>query len=154
LSCRMAPVLMLLALACGGGPGSAVPADVAPTPEAAVRNFMQAVADSNITRMGRYWGTSRGPASLTHQPSDYVRRLEVTQAFLRQSPFRILGSSTEPDQPDRRAVQVEFTRTDLDGKSCARVTSMSAIRTGDGWIITAIDLTTVGTPGRSCAASS
>jgi hypothetical protein len=147
----MAPVLMLLAVACGGAPGSTVPQDAAPTPEAAVRNFMQAVADSNITRMGRYWGTARGPASLTRQPADYVQRLGITQAFLRQSPYRILRSDPELNQPNRQSVKVEFTRTDVDGKSCARIASMGVIKTGDqGWIITAIDLTEVGTPGRAC----
>ena len=117
--------------------------------------FMQAVADSNITRMGRYWGTSRGPASRTRQPSDYVQRLGITQAFLRRSPFRILRSDPDANQQDRQTITVEFTRTDLDGKSCARVTSIGVIRTGDlGWIITRIDLTDVGTPGRACATPS
>jgi hypothetical protein len=152
VSRRLAPILLLLALACGGVPGNPVPEDVAPTPEVAVRNFMQAVADSNITRMGRYWGTTRGPASLTRHPSDYLQRLQITQAFLRGSPYRVLRSDPERDQPNRQSVTVEFTRTDRDGKSCARVTSIGVIRTGDqGWIITRIDLTDVGTPGRACA---
>jgi hypothetical protein len=155
LSCRLTPLLLALALACGGGPGKTVPQDVAPTPEAAVRNFMQAVDDSNITRMGRYWGTSRGPASITRQPPDYMQRLGITQVFLRRSPFRILQSDPDMNQPDLQTVTVEFTRTDQDGKSCARSAQIGVIRAGDhGWIVTNIDLTKVGTPGRACTSQS
>ena len=149
---RVAPVLMLLAMACGGGPGTAVPKDTATTPEAAVRNFMQAVADSNIALMGRYWGTSHGPAVETHQPADYVQRLAVTQAFLRHSPYKILRSDPVQDDAARRSVQVEVERTDLDGNHCTRDAPFTVINVGKrGWIVTAIDLTLLGTPGRACA---
>jgi hypothetical protein len=151
---RLVPVCLLLALGCGGSsPGGVAPSDVASTPEMAVRNFLQAVADSNISLMGRYWGTARGPASQTRQPPDYLQRLGITQAFLRQSPYRILRSDPEPNQPNRQTVQVEFTRTDLDGKRCTRIAKMGVTKAGDaGWIISDINLTEVGTPGRACLA--
>ena len=150
---RVAPVVMLLAMACGGGPGAPVPKDTATTPEIAVRDFMQAVADSNIAQMGRYWGTAHGPASETHQPADYVQRLGVTQAFLRQSPFRVLRSDPVAGDPSKHSVQVELSRTDLDGSKCTRAVPFTVVNTGKrGWIVTAIDLTLVGTPGRACAA--
>jgi hypothetical protein len=147
----LAPVLVLLSIACGGGPGAAVPQDVASTPEIAVRDFMQAVTDSNIPRMGRYWGTSRGPASETRQPPDYVQRLSVTQAFLRASPYRILRSDPVASDPSRHIVEVELARTDVDGSHCVRNLPFTMLDTGKrGWIVTAIDLTLAGTPGRSC----
>jgi hypothetical protein len=149
---RVAPVLMLLAVACGGGPGAPMPKDTATTPENAVREFMQAVADSNITMMGRYWGTAHGPATETHQPADYVQRLAVTQAFLRHSPYRILRTDPVVGDPARQSVQVELDRTDLDGSRCTRSAPFTIVNVGKrGWIVTAIDLTLVGTPGRACA---
>lgn len=148
---RMTPVVLLAVMACGGSPGSAAPSDAAPTADAAVQNFMQAVADSNISRMARYWGTAKGPASLTRQPQDYVQRLGITQAFLRRSPYRILRTDPAVDNPKKETVVVEFTRTDLDGKSCTRVARMGVIRTDkDGWIVSDMNLNEVGTPGRAC----
>jgi hypothetical protein len=150
VSQRLALFLVLLGTACGGGPGSTVPQDFAATPEIAVRDFMQAVTDSNITRMGRYWGSSKGPASETGQPADYVQRLSVTQAFLRASPYRILRSDPVPNQPDRHTVEVELSRTDVDGSHCVRNLPFTMVNTKRGWIVTAIDITQAGTPGRSC----
>jgi hypothetical protein len=151
VSHRLLSGLLLLSLACGGGPGGAVPADSATTPEGAVRSFMQAVADSNINRMGRYWGTSRGPASQVRHPSDYEQRLFVTQSFLRDSPFRILRTDPVSDDRNRVTVQVDLDRTDSDGTRCTRSVPFTALNLGKhGWIVTSIDLTLAGTPGRSC----
>jgi hypothetical protein len=151
---RSAPLpalLALLALACGGGAAKPVPLDTATTPDAAVRNFLQAVADSNISRMGRYWGNIGGPASITGQPADYVQRLSVTQAFLRRSPYQILRVDKDVGNDTRGTVAVELSRTDLDGRSCVRVVPFIVLKTGGlGWIVTSIDLTKVGTPGHSC----
>ncbi len=147
---RLAPVLLLISGACGGGPGSTVPQDFAATPEIAVRDFMQAVTDSNIPRMGRYWGNAKGPASETRQPPDYVQRLLVTQAFLRQSPYRILRSDPVANDPERHTVEVELSRTDVDGSHCVRNLPFTMVNTKRGWIVTAIDITLAGTPGRAC----
>lgn len=144
--------LVMLVVGCGGG-GSTTPApnDAAATPEAAVRNFMQAVADSNITRMGRYWGTSKGPAAITRQPADYEDRLVITQAYLRRSPFRITGVDAIPNQSDRQQVLVEFERQDPDGTRCMKVAPFQVLKNGNqGWIVVSIDLNRVGTPGRAC----
>jgi len=144
---------VLLSVACGGSGASPAPQEMATTPEGAVRNFMQAVADSNITRMGRYWGTSRGPASTTGQPQDYVQRLSITQAFLRDSPFKVSKTDPVVNDPARQTVHLEFDRSDRDGKRCIRKVPFTVVNTGkQGWIVTAIDLTQVGTPGRSCTA--
>ncbi len=148
-------VLLAAALGCGGSQAPGVsPEELATTPEAAVRNFMQAVADSNIARMGQFWGSSGGPAAVTGQPADYQDRLVVTQAYLRQSPFRLLRTDALPDQADRRAVQVEFDRVDLDGKRCTRPVPITVVNAGrHGWIVAGIDLNQIGTPGRSCSAT-
>ena len=46
---------------------------------------------------------------------------------------------------------VSLTRTDLDGTTCEKLVPFVVLNTGkEGWIITALDLTQVGTPGHSC----
>ncbi len=151
MSHRFVPGFLLLALACGGGPSSPLPQDSATTPEGAVRNFMQAVADSNVNRMGRYWGTSRGPASEVHHPADYEQRLVITQAYLRDSPFRVMRSDQVGSDANRQIVQVDLDRSDPGGKRCTRSVPFTVIRVGkSGWIVTSIDLTLAGTPGRAC----
>lgn len=150
-----APAVMLLALACGGSPGNPAPEDMATTPEGAVRNFMQALADSNITRMGRYWGTPKGPASIVRQPADFEQRLGVTQAFLRNSPYRILKTDPVPGDDGRKTVVVELSRVDPDGTRCTKSLPFGVVNAGKhGWIVHAINLTLAGTPGRACAGPS
>jgi hypothetical protein len=146
------PALALSLAACGGGSASApAPSLAASTPEGAVRLFFQAVADSNVAEMARLWGTSSGPASVTGKPDDYVRRMEVTQLFLRNSPYRVTGTSPVQSDRDRRQVQLEVDRSDIDGKRCARNMSVVVVNAGKhGWIVEAMDLTQAGTPGRSC----
>ena len=155
MSRRLVLGLLCVVLGCGGGAAAgASPEDTATTPEAAVRNFMQAVAYSNITRMARFWGTSRGPAAITGQPADYRDRLVVAQAFLRRSPFRLVRTEVVPAQTERRAVQVEFERTDADATTCTKQVPFTALQAGKhGWIVVAIDLNQIGTPGRSCVAA-
>ncbi len=146
------PVIVLCLTACGGGPQNPAPLDVATSPESAVRNFMEAVADSNITRMGRFWGTAKGPAGVLRQPSDYQQRLGVTQAFLRNSPFRIIRIDPVSGDDKRRMVVVELSRADPDGNKCTKAIPFGVIDTGKhGWIVNAINLTLAGTPGRACS---
>jgi hypothetical protein len=146
---RWLPIL-LLAAACGGGQARSVtPDDNAATPDGAVRNFMQAVADSNINRMARYWGTGKGPSAVTGQPVDYVQRLSVTQAFLRKSPYRVVGMN--PIDKQRMMVTAEFDRT---GPGSAKCRKQMAIEVRDmgkyGWVVTSMDLNQVGTPISPC----
>jgi len=151
---RLAPVWAVLALACGAGPQAPAPEDSATTPEGAVRNFMQAVADSNIGRMGRYWGTAKGPAVVVRQPVDFEQRLGVTQAFLRDSPFRILKTDPVMGDEGRRTVLVELSRADPDGKRCVKSIPFGVVNVGrHGWIVNSINLTLAGTPGRACQAT-
>lgn len=145
----------MFALACGGGGGGSQPnpSDVATTPDAAVRSFMKAVADSNITRMGRYWGTGKGPAAVVNQPSDHQQRLTVTQSYLRGSEYRIVRMDPVSNSTDRMTVTIDFDRRDPDGTSCVRQVPFQVIRTGKyGWIVSSIDLNQAGAPTRPCAA--
>lgn len=151
---RLFPALLCLLAACGGGrsAGSAAPVADATTPESAVQNFMQAVADSNISRMGRFWGTRRGPAAITRSPADYEQRLGVTQIFLRGSPFKIVRTDPVSGDPARRVVVVDLDRSNTDGTRCTRTLPVTVVETNNhGWVVNAMDLSLAGTPGRPCS---
>jgi len=139
-------VLAVLLAACGGG---SAPSTVAPSTSArgAVDAFMQAVADSNLTRMSQLWGTSAGPAAKTNQPSDWERRITVMQAYLQNESHRVVGDTPEGTGGTRHAVQVEIRR-----EFCTWVVPFTAIKLGDGsWIVNQVDVTAAGNPGRPCA---
>jgi hypothetical protein len=111
---------------------------------AAVQGFMQAVADSNLTKMAGLWGTVSGPALKTRQPPDYERRVAIMQAYLRNDAFRL--TSDVPEGPDRRAVQVELRR-----EACTWDVPFVAIKTTAGsWLVNQVDLTAAGNPARPC----
>ncbi len=154
MSQRWLPALML-ALACGGGGGGGAaakpsPSDVATTPDAAVRSFMAAVADSNIARMGRYWGTGKGPAAIVGQPADHQQRLTVTQSYLRNTPYRVVRMDPAPN--DRMTVTLDLDRHDPDGTTCVRRVPFGVVNTGKyGWIVASIDLNQAGAPSQPCA---
>jgi hypothetical protein len=138
-------VLAVLLAACGGG---SAPSAVAPTTSArgAVDAFMQAVADSNLTRMGHLWGTTAGPAAKTKQPADWEKRITVMQAYLQNESHRIVGDSPEATGDTRHAVQVEIRR-----ELCTWIVPFTAIKLADGtWIVNQVDVTAAGNPGRPC----
>ena len=138
---------MILAAACGGG---TAPTSVKPATSAsgAVQGFMQAVADSNLAKMATLWGTARGPASETHSPADWERRIAVMQAYLQSDDYRIV-SDTPDGIPTRHVVQVELRR-----QACTFAVPFTVIQLADShWIVNEIDLTTAGNPRRACRPS-
>lgn len=136
----------LLLAACGGN--APAPVHPANTASAAVQNFMRAVADSNLTAMAGLWGTARGPAGKTRQPSDYERRIVVMQTYLSHDDSRIL-SDTPDGSEARHAVQVQLRR-----QACTWTVPFTVIQLTDGsWIINQVDLTAAGNPSRPCEPS-
>jgi hypothetical protein len=132
---------VFLLAGCGGG---APPVEPANSATAAVQGFMQAVADSNLTKMAGLWGTVSGPALKTGQPRDYERRIAIMRAYLRNDSFRL--TSDVPEAPDRRALQVELRR-----QTCTWSVPFIAIKSGDGaWLVNQVDLTAAGNPARPC----
>ncbi len=135
--------LAFLVVSCGA-PGAA-PVKPASTAAGAVRGFMQAVADSNLTGMASLWGTPGGSAGKTGQPQDYQRRIVIMQAYLRNDSFKLLSDSPETTE-NRRALQVEIKR-----QACTWTVPFVAVKTGDGtWIVNQVDLTAAGNPARPC----
>src|SRR3954463_15326609 len=133
---------MVLA-ACGGGGGSA-PVQPARSATAAVQSFMQAVADSNLTKMASLWGTTNGPASRTGQPQDYERRIAIIQAYLRNDSFRV--TSDAPEGANRRALTVELRRHTCTWNVPFVVVSMP----DQSWLVNSVDLAAAGNPARPC----
>jgi hypothetical protein len=138
--------LAVLVAACGGASTSTAQS-VAPQAgsEAAVQDFLRAVADSNLDKMAQLWGTSKGPAASTRQPTDYQRRLVIMQAYLRGANYRIISNTDDGSSKDRRVLQVEMTRG-----GCDEIVPFTTTRAGKTWLVTAIALDALGSPGRRC----
>ena len=131
----------LLLAACGGGTSPVQPAKSA---AAAVQGFMQAVADSNLSKMADLWGTASGPASKTRQPPDWERRIAIMQAYLRSDSFRV--SSDVADPSGRRDLLVQIKR-----QACSWSVPFVAVKANDGsWLVNQVDLTQAGNPARPC----
>jgi len=129
--------------ACGGG--GAAPVHPANTASAAVQAFMRAVADSNLDAMATLWGTAKGPAARTRQPSDYERRIVIMQSYLSHDDLRIVSDAPDGSEA-RHAVQVELRR-----QACTWTVPFTVIQLPDGsWIVNQIDLTSAGNPARPC----
>ena len=136
-------MVAVLLTACGGRPGQ-----VAPIPEAeqGFRNFMQAAADSNFVRMSENWGTSRGAASETGNPSDYQQRMVIMQAYMLGIQSRVLANEAVPNAENQRMLTVELTRG-----NCQMTLPFLMARTGSGrWVVYQFDLEKIGPPTRSC----
>jgi hypothetical protein len=137
--------------ACGGTTTSSAAQSAAPTgaaaaAEATVQGFMQAVTDSNLAKMADLWGSAKGPVSKTKEPKDFERRIVVMQAYLRESPHRIISNQQEGTNANRRVVQVELQRD-----KCTKLVPFQMLRTGNGtWLINSIDLAILGSPGANC----
>jgi hypothetical protein len=127
--------------ACGGGTPPVQPATSA---AGAVQGFMQAVADSNLTKMAALWGTASGPALKTRQPPDYERRIAIMQAYLRSDSYRVTSEVAEGNA--RRSLVVELRR-----QTCTWMVPFVAIKAGDGsWLVNQVDLAAAGNPARPC----
>jgi hypothetical protein len=141
------PRCILFAAVLAGCGGGSTPATVAPTnsAEGAVESFMQAVADSNLSQMANFWGSTGGPAARTGQPPDYQRRIAIMHAYLRNESHRIVSDTPEAGDA-RHALQVEIRR-----QLCSWVVPFTAIKLGDGtWIVSQVDLTAAGNPAQPC----
>ena len=163
-------VLLLALAACGGGPGPTASAGPAPTPEQAVRSFMQAAADSNLTRMAQLWGTRAGSAAKTGQPPDYQRRIAIMRFYLSGSPYRLVpgaaaeiepaagagsgGKTATPDKlpgPGDEAATTRQVVVQLDRQGCAKYVPFVVIKAADNaWLVNQVDIAAAGHPKRPC----
>lgn len=138
----------LVLAACGGGKPPSTAAAPAPSAERAVQDFMRAVADSNLTKMAQLWGSAKGPAATTGEPTDYQRRVLIMQAYLRGAEYRIMSNDPAPDATGERILQVELKR-----EHCDKIIPFTVLRSGDIWLVNKVDLGAAGSPGRPCDAA-
>ncbi len=130
------------ALACGGGRETLAPS----SPEAAVRNFMNAVRVNSLSTMGELWGSSRGPAKSYLPANELEQRLIVIRTYLDHESFEILEpQSSVPRAANQRIVEVRLTR-----KGCRPVVPFTLVSYKGGWLISNIDIAAAGNPARSC----
>jgi hypothetical protein len=168
VSRRLSYALFLVLAACGGRASSPATAGPAATAEGAVRNFMAAVADSDLAKMANYWGSAKGPAAVTKEPSDYVKRMVIVQAYLRSSGYKVLGESAPvalrapgdtsapsaprapaPPTDEARQVTVQLYRA-----NCSPLVPFVVIRAATGdWVVNQVDLAAAGTVYKSCGAT-
>ena len=151
----MRSMMRALALSCFIGAAVSLPAVAQSTPKAeppfgtpelAVQRLLTAVADSNLAEIANAWGTPNGPASKV-KPQDWQRRVAIIQAYLRGGDYRVLGiDQTASIEGPRRTILVEIRRD-----NCQKQFPMRTVRLSNGtWLVTSVDLTTVGVPGKQC----
>lgn len=150
LTQRWLLALALTLAACGGNATSSVAQTRQPEPaanaEAAVQQFLEAVADSNLAKMAELWGTAKGSAARTGQPDDFERRVVIMQAYLRDRRHRLMSNSQEGSDATRRIVQVELRRGD-----CIKMVPFTVVRSESGdWLVNSLDLALLGGPGGNC----
>lgn len=151
---QFVPGLLLLAAACGGG-GGTVPAPVmdagspVSSPTEVVTEFMKAVADSNLTRMGQLWGTARGSAAVTGEPVRWREQVIVMQLWLHGGTSRITGNVPAMGAADRRDITLELERG-----GCLKQVPFTVIRLASGsWLVANVDISQAGNPARPCGVS-
>ena len=142
---RLTVMLLLGAAACGGGqaPGAAGPSAMQET----VTRFLAAVRANNLARMGELWGTDKGPAAGSMDPTELSQRLTVIQRYLTHSGFRFVeGPLAVPGNDRLRTFRVELQRS-----NCARVLPLDLIFTRAGtWVVYDVHLEAAGNPVAAC----
>lgn len=138
---------LTIAAACGGS-SSQYPAPA--SPEAVVRAFLDAAKDSNLAQMGNLWGSSRGPASGYMDRTTLVQRLTVIRVYLAHDSYDIVPSNLMSlgDNADQRTVRVRLVH-----HGCTPTVPFTTVRYGSGWLVSNIDLSTIGNPALPCAPS-
>jgi hypothetical protein len=140
--------IALLALGFGVGCSSGRTDTLAPSdPTEAVRQFLAAVKDSNLTAMGNLWGNEHGPASGYMPSQELSKRLTVIQIYLRHDSFEFdpSGELAVAGSETTRALSVRLLRS-----GCMAAVPFRLVPWSGRWLITDIDLTTVGNPARPC----
>ena len=135
---------LLLAACAGGGAGDVAPIGSA---EGAVREFLAAVSDSNIARMGRAWGSTGGPAAITNKPDNWEERMKVSQMVLRNGTYRVTSNVADPTASNKRNLNVELTRG-----PCVKNVPFTAVQTNNGWLVESVDISAAGNPMNPCPA--
>lgn len=125
---RSLRLLALLSLAAAPVTLPAQDVKAAPTPSAAVQEFMRALADSNLTRAAQLWGTAKGPAARVRFKG-YEKRIVIMQALLRGVQATTLGD-VPADKGDMRTVT-----TQLSHNGCRVTIPVNVVKAREGWLV-------------------
>lgn len=141
---RLTVLLTVLGFACGG---RRVQAPAPATMNDALMQFLDAVRAKDIQRMGRLWGTTRGPAAEWMQDSVVAMRMAVVQRYLSANGYRIVeGPLTIPGVGDRRLFRVELQRA-----QCMHVQPIELVQVNrGGWLVYDVHLESAGGAGTPC----
>jgi len=141
---RLLVLPLVLGIACKGGRTQF------PTPSTmndAVTQFMDALQAKNIERMGRLWGTARGPAAEWMPDSALQMRMTVVQRYLSANGYRIVeGPLAVPGTTERRMFRVELQRA-----QCTHVQPIELIQARrGGWLVYDVHLESAGGASSAC----
>lgn len=142
---RLVPYLLAVLAACGGNPAPATPSPA--TPADALAGFLDAVRESDLSRMGQLWGSERGPAASWMDPEELNKRVAVIQKYLGHSGYRVVeGPMPIPGQSRRMAFRVELRRQD-----CVHVQAIDVVRVDrGGWVVQDVHLGEARSPVQAC----
>ena len=143
---RLTVLVALGSLACGGGAG---PAKLAPqSPQETLAQFMAAVKDNNLGRMGGLWGSERGPATNWMKSDELRERLSVVQKYVDHVGYRVIeGPLPVPGHDNVKTFRVELQRQG----GCTLVFPIDLVRTkSGGWVVNDVHLGSIPTPGLTC----
>jgi hypothetical protein len=141
---RLTVLLTVLGIACGGHRTQA-PAPA--TMNDALMQFLDALQANDIQRMGRLWGTTRGPAAEWMQDSVVAMRMTVVQRYLSANGYRIVeGPLAVPGGSERRLFRVELQRA-----QCTHVQPIELVQVRrGGWLVYDVHLESAGGAGSPC----
>jgi len=146
LTQRLVPFLLAAFAACGGG----TPAPVTPspaTPADALAGFLDAVRQNDLSRMGRLWGSERGPAVGWMAPEELNKRVSIIQTYVMHSGYRVVeGPMPVPGESRRMSFRVELRRDD-----CVHVQTIDVVRVDNGgWVVQDVHLGEARSPAQAC----
>jgi len=113
----------------------------------AVTQFMGAVKANDLDRMGRLWGSERGPAVTYMKPDVLKKRVQVLQIYLAHDGYRVLeGPQPVPGKDNQRNYRIELQR-----RECNVTTSLDVVRANNGgWLVYNVDLANLANPASAC----
>jgi hypothetical protein len=141
---RLVALVSVLGIACGGH-RTQIPAPA--TMDDVIKQFFDAVQTRDVQRMGRLWGTARGPAAEWMPDSVLIMRMTIVQRYLTANGYRIIeGPLTVPGTTERKIYRVELQRPD-----CNHVQPIELIHVKQGgWLIYDVHLESAAGAGVQC----
>jgi len=111
----------------------------------AVKQFMRALTDSNLTRMGELFGNAKGPVVKT-RPEGYEKKIVIMQLTLHGVVATTLGDV--PGKNNMRRVT-----TQLSNHGCKVTIPIDVVKAPEGWLVWGFDLQAAQEVNKPCEGS-